>query len=106
MVRVRDRADLFNRSCRTAVEHGEFEMAWIAIVDPEENRFVPVAWAGHDEPAMSAIEGHFASTEGTLEGRTLAARAIREKAAVVATTWRMTKLLYFVRCTPSRVFAR
>jgi diguanylate cyclase (GGDEF)-like protein len=84
MVRVRDRADLFERSCRTAVEHGEFEMAWIAVVDPNESRIVPVAWAGHDEPAMSAIKAHFASSEGTLEGNTLAARAIKEKAAVIS----------------------
>ena len=84
MVRVRDRADLFNRSCQTAVEHGEFEMAWIAVIDPKENRIVPVAWAGHDEPVMSTIRGHFASSEGTLEGNTLAARAIRDKAAVIS----------------------
>jgi diguanylate cyclase (GGDEF)-like protein len=84
MVRVRDREDLFNRSCQTAVEHGEFEMAWIAVIDHKENRIVPVAWAGNDEPAMSAIKGHFASSEGTLEGKTLAARAIRNKVAAVA----------------------
>jgi diguanylate cyclase (GGDEF)-like protein len=84
MVRVRDRADLFNRSCRIAVEHGEFEMAWIAIVDPTENRIVPVAWAGRDEPVMSAIKAHFSSSEGTLEGNTLAARAAREKTAVIS----------------------
>ena len=84
MVRVRDRADLFNRACQTAVEHGEFEMAWIAMIDAHENRIVPVAWAGHDESSMSAIKAHFASSEGTLDGNTLAAKAIREKAAVVA----------------------
>ena len=84
MVRVRDRADLFNRSCKLAVEEGEFEMAWIAIVDNTQNRIVPVAWAGGDEQVRSAIEGHFASSEGTLAGRTLAARALREKAAVVS----------------------
>ena len=84
MVRVRDRADLFNRSCHTAVEHGEFEMAWIAVIDSNENRIVPVAWAGHDEPAMSAIKAHFSSSEGTLQGSTLAARAIREKAVAVS----------------------
>jgi diguanylate cyclase (GGDEF)-like protein len=95
MVRVRDRADLFNRSCQTAVEHGEFEMAWIAIVDPNENRIVPVAWAGLDEPVMSAIEGHFASSEGTLEGKTLAARAIREKAAAVSNDVRNDESLIF-----------
>ncbi len=84
MVRVHDRADLFNRACQTAVEHGEFEMAWIAVIDRNENRIVPVAWAGRDEPVMSVIKGHFASSEGTLEGKTLAARAIRTKAPVVS----------------------
>jgi diguanylate cyclase (GGDEF)-like protein len=84
MVRVRDRTDLFNRACRTAVEHGEFEMAWIAVLDPNESRIVPVAWAGHDEPVMSTIEAHFSSSEGTLEGNTMAARAIREKAAIIS----------------------
>jgi diguanylate cyclase (GGDEF)-like protein len=84
MVRVQDRGDLFNRACYTAVEHGEFEMAWIAVIDSSENRIVPVAWAGHDEPAMSVIKRHFASSEGTLQGKTLAARAIRDKTPVVS----------------------
>jgi diguanylate cyclase (GGDEF)-like protein len=84
MVRVRDRTDLFDRACRTAVEHGEFEMAWIAIIDPDENRIVPVAWAGHDEPVMSTIKAHFASNEGTLQGNTLAARVISEKTAIIS----------------------
>ena len=95
MVRVRDRADLFKRACRTAVEHGEFEMAWIAIVDPSENRIVPVAWAGTDEAAMSVIEGHFSSSDGTLEGKTLAAGAIRGRAAVVSNDVRHDESLIF-----------
>jgi diguanylate cyclase (GGDEF)-like protein len=84
MVRVGDRGDLFNRACQTAVEDGEFEMAWIAVIDPNTNRIVPVAWAGHDQPAMTVIKGHFASSEGTLAGNTLAARAIRDRAAAVS----------------------
>src|SRR5882757_1068570 len=95
MVRVRDRTDLFNRSCQTAVEHGEFEMAWIAVVDPNEKRIVPVAWAGRNEPVMSVIKGHFASSEGTLEGKTLAAKAIREKAAVVSNDVKTDQRLVF-----------
>ena len=95
MVRVRDRTDLFNRACQTAVEHGEFEMAWIAIVDPNENRIVPVAWAGRGEPVMSAIKGHFASNAGTLDGKTLAAEAIREKAAVVSNDVQTDERLVF-----------
>jgi diguanylate cyclase (GGDEF)-like protein len=97
MVRVRDRADLFNRSCRTAVEHGEFEMAWIAVVDPTANRIVPVAWAGRDEPVMSAIKGHFASSAGALEGKTLAAMAIREKTAVISNDVQTDERLVFGR---------
>ena len=95
MVRVRDRADLYNRACETAVEHGEFEMAWIAVIDRDENRIVPVAWAGHDEPVMSVIKGHFASSEGTLEGKTLAARAIREKAPIVSNDVQSDESLIF-----------
>jgi len=83
MVRVRDRAELFKRSCEIAVEDGEFEMAWIAIVN-NEKRIVPVAWAGVEGQVRPTIEGHFASSEGTLEGNTLAARALREKAAIVS----------------------
>ncbi|HEX3915054.1 MAG TPA: EAL domain-containing protein [Steroidobacteraceae bacterium] len=95
MVRVRDREDLFDRSCRTAVEHGEFEMAWIAVIDPNENRIVPVAWAGHDELAMAAIKAHLSSSAGTLEGKTLAARAIREKAAAVSNDVQHDDSLFF-----------
>ncbi|HZE42551.1 MAG TPA: EAL domain-containing protein [Steroidobacteraceae bacterium] len=97
MVRVRERGDLFNRACRTAVEHGEFEMAWIAIVDPGENRIVPVAWAGRGESIMAAIKSHFASSAGTLEGKTLAAHAIREKAAVVSNDVQTDERLVFGR---------
>jgi diguanylate cyclase (GGDEF)-like protein len=95
MVRVRDRADLFNRACQTAVEHGEFEMAWIAVIDHNANRIVPVAWAGDDEPAMSAIKLHFASSEGTLQGKTLAARAMRQKAPTVSNNVQSDESLNF-----------
>jgi diguanylate cyclase (GGDEF)-like protein len=97
MVRVGDRADLFNRSCQVAVEDGEFEMAWIAIVDRNEGRIVPVAWAGAEGSARSSIEGHFASSEGTLAGNTLAARAIREKAPVVSNDVQNDESLIFHR---------
>jgi diguanylate cyclase (GGDEF)-like protein len=83
-IRVRDREDLFSNACRIAVELGEFEMAWIAVVDPGETKIVPMAWAGLDEQAMAAIKDLFSTHEGTLQGKTLAARAIREKSAVVS----------------------
>ena len=95
VVRVRDRTDLFDRACRIAVEQGEFEMAWIAIIEPNGNRIVPVAWAGHDETVMSIITAHFSSNEGTLQGNTLAARVIREKAAIISNDVRTDPRLIF-----------
>jgi diguanylate cyclase (GGDEF)-like protein len=83
-IRVKDREDLFTNACRIAVELGEFEMAWIALVDRGETRIVPMGWAGLDEPAMAAIKDLFLTSEGTLEGRTLAAQAIRERTAIVS----------------------
>jgi diguanylate cyclase (GGDEF)-like protein len=94
-VRVRDRAELFNSSCSIAVEQGEFEMAWIALVEGHEERIVPVAWAGLDEPAMLAIKAHFLGDEGTVAGKTLAAQAIKEKAAVVSNDVRNDARLIF-----------
>ena len=82
-LRVRDRDDLFRSSCRIAVDQGEFKMAWIGVVDPGELKIVLAAWAGLDEQSVAAIKGFFSTGEVTLQGKTLAARAIREKAAVV-----------------------
>jgi diguanylate cyclase (GGDEF)-like protein len=84
MVRVRDRHELFSKSCRIAVEHGEFEMAWIGLVDRGEKKIVVTASAGLDEQSKATINGVFSRSEGTLHGKTLAARAIREKATVVS----------------------
>jgi diguanylate cyclase (GGDEF)-like protein len=95
MVRVSDRDELFSNSCRIAVEPGEFEMAWIGIVDHSESRIAPIAWAGHDEQAKAALQGHFSTSEGTLQGNTLAARAIREKVAVVSNDVRNDGSLVF-----------
>ena len=83
-VRVRDRDDLFTNACRIAVEHGEFALAWIGIIDRAEFRLVPTAWAGADEKTFGAIKTLFSTSDGSLLGQTMSARAVREKAAVVS----------------------
>jgi diguanylate cyclase (GGDEF)-like protein len=45
---------------------------------------VPLAWAGLDEQTIAAIRDLFLTEEGKLQGKTLAARAIREKVAIVS----------------------
>jgi diguanylate cyclase (GGDEF)-like protein len=93
-IKVRDRDDLFRNFCRIAVEQGEFLMAWIGVVD-RNNKIVPMASAGIDEQGMAAIKALFSGSEGALEGKTLAARTIREKIAVVANDVQNDRSLVF-----------
>ncbi|HEY6239648.1 MAG TPA: PAS domain S-box protein, partial [Burkholderiales bacterium] len=53
IVRVRDRRELFDETCRIAVEDGNFGMAWIGELDRTTLEVTPVAWKGMDESAVS-----------------------------------------------------
>ena len=75
-VRVHDRDALFKSSCQIAVEHGEFEMAWIGVIDRVAKKIVPLAWAGAEEQRMDVIRSFFASNGGDLDSDSMAARAI------------------------------
>ena len=94
-IRVRDRDDLFRNFCRIAVEQGQFLMAWIGVIDRADNKLVPMAWAGFDEPSMIAIRALFASSDGDLQGKTLVARTIREKTPVIVNDVQTDKNLVF-----------
>ncbi|MCM2339897.1 EAL domain-containing protein [Rhodoferax sp.] len=82
IVRVDDRDELFREACRIAVDAGGFRMALIAIVDRGTQLLTPIASAGKDEKLMNAIRGILASAVDA--PKTMSARAIREKRAVVA----------------------
>jgi diguanylate cyclase (GGDEF)-like protein/PAS domain S-box-containing protein len=82
IVRVRDRDELFNGACKLAVEAGGFLMSWIGIVDPGSTSILPIASAGRDERLMAALDSLLSSAERA--PGTLAARAVREKTAIVA----------------------
>jgi diguanylate cyclase (GGDEF)-like protein/PAS domain S-box-containing protein len=84
VVHARDRDELFSNACRIAVEQGEFDKAWVGIVDRTRSSIAPVASAGMDEDFLAAIEGLFASSAGALSGNTLTANAIRDKTTVIA----------------------
>jgi diguanylate cyclase (GGDEF)-like protein len=47
LMRVQDRAKLFEEACRIAVEHGRFRMAWIGLIEQDKPYAKPEAWAGH-----------------------------------------------------------
>jgi len=46
IVRALTREELFTEACRLAVTHGDFQLAWIGVLDAELGHLVPVAWAG------------------------------------------------------------
>jgi diguanylate cyclase (GGDEF)-like protein len=59
-------------------------MAWIGLVDRSETMMVPMASEGIDDATLVAIKDLFSSREGSLQGVTMVARAIRDKKAVVS----------------------
>ncbi len=81
---VHDRNVFFRGACRIAVEAGAFQMAWIAMVDREAVKIVPVASAGVDEALLTAIKNRFLLAGDGELGKSLAAQAILGKRTVVA----------------------
>ncbi len=80
IVRVKNRQDLFDEACRIAVEHGQFEIAWIGVLDPKTLEVSPVAFAGIDVSELLTAK---VNVRGDVpEGQGETGRAIREKRPV------------------------
>jgi diguanylate cyclase (GGDEF)-like protein/PAS domain S-box-containing protein len=90
IVRARDRDDLFREACQIAVEQGHFRMAWIGVVDRSAGKTVLVASAGVNDDWLTAIKDRYSHlvSEDPLLGDNMAARAMREKKAVVVNALR------------------
>jgi diguanylate cyclase (GGDEF)-like protein/PAS domain S-box-containing protein len=82
IVHVSNRDELFSEACRIATDDGGFRMAMITIVDRSTLNLVPVASAGKDAALLSTIKSILSSSESA--PKTMSARAIREKKAVVS----------------------
>lgn len=81
MVRASVRAELFAETCRIAVEHGNFRMAMICMVDPTSKAIVPVATSGKDDNLLLSVKQLLSSRDDA--PKTLVAGALREKRAIV-----------------------
>jgi PAS domain S-box-containing protein len=55
IVHVRDRETLFREICRVTVEHGQFRLAWIGLIDDATRQVVPVAIAGDDQGYLANV---------------------------------------------------
>ena len=57
MVRAADEDELFQEMCRVTVELGGYRMAWIGLVERDEECTVrPVAFAGHEAGYLSTVK--------------------------------------------------
>ncbi|MBI3067868.1 MAG: EAL domain-containing protein [Betaproteobacteria bacterium] len=77
IVRVRDRQELFDETCRIAVEHGKFGLAWVGKFDPATLDVTPIAHQGTGA-------GEFANTKTTARadvpsGHGVVGRAVRSR---------------------------
>ncbi len=80
IVRIRDRQELFDEACRIAVEHGNFGVAWIGLIEPATLEVTPVAWAGLGTEELKRIKAN-ARADSPL-GQGTIGRAIRERRPV------------------------
>jgi diguanylate cyclase (GGDEF)-like protein/PAS domain S-box-containing protein len=97
IVHVRVRDELFKEACRIAVEHGQFKMAWIGIVDRSAMKIVPIASAGAEPEFLALIKDRFSLREDAPLGNTMSARAVREKKAIVSNDIRDDPRVSFVK---------
>jgi len=82
IVHVKDRDQLFDGACQTAVKEAGFRAAILGIVDESVRKIFPVASAGEDQVVREATLSTL--TSGELDCDSLVARAIRTKQPVVS----------------------
>ncbi len=81
IVRVGDRQELFAEACRIAVEHGQFRMVWIGLLDPNGEDVTPVAKAGFEEGYLDQIL--LTARDDVPDSCPLEARALRGNVPII-----------------------
>ena len=76
IVRTTDAATLFKEVCRIAVELGEFKMAWIGMIDEQDQKVIPVMYAGEERGYLSSVKT--ITMADIAEGRGPVGSALRE----------------------------
>lgn len=76
IVKATDQAALFREACRIAVETGKFRMAWVGLIDVQNNSLLPVVHMGEADDYLSRIT--IANVEDQPEGRGPTGVALRE----------------------------
>ncbi|RFC35111.1 MAG: diguanylate cyclase (GGDEF) domain-containing protein [Candidatus Nitrotoga sp. SPKER] len=82
IIRVHDRQELFDEACHIAVEHGQFRMVWIGILDSKGSDLIPVATAGFEDGYLDHLK--LTADTDISNACILAGSALREKIPVVS----------------------
>ena len=97
IVRVHSRNELFEESCRIALELGKFKMAWIGLVDQAAMKIVPVTSVGAAEAFLDILKDSLSLNGDTLLERIMPVRAVREKTAIVSNDLRLETTSIYVQ---------
>jgi diguanylate cyclase (GGDEF)-like protein/PAS domain S-box-containing protein len=73
IIRIRNRAELFNEACRIAVEHGGFTVGWISVLDPATGMLAQIAGGSLTDHPSASDKPLWLKPAGT------AATALRER---------------------------
>ena len=76
IVRTTDEKTLFAEACHIAVNIGKFKMAWIGIIDEQNQKVVPLVFAGEERKYLTKIK--IISVNDVPEGRSPTGTAIRQ----------------------------
>jgi two-component system cell cycle sensor histidine kinase/response regulator CckA len=80
LVRIRDRALLFQECCRIAVEHGKFHMAWVGLLDESSGGVKVAANSAGSEDFLKEV---LATVDHSAEARSAIGTAVREQKLTV-----------------------
>jgi diguanylate cyclase (GGDEF)-like protein len=84
IVRATDRDELFREACRIAVEVGQFQLAWIGIVDRSAQQIIPVASAGIPIGFLDEGQDRLSLLDNEHSRYGPSASAVRERRAFVS----------------------
>ncbi len=81
VIRIHDRTELFDETCRIAIEYGKFHMACIGLLDESTKNVIPVSFAGVEEEYLTRIKKN--STDNVAEWYGPICTAVREERYVI-----------------------
>ena len=56
IVHARDKDSLFGEICHVAIDHGQFRMAWIGMIDENDEEVKPIVFAGEELGYLANLE--------------------------------------------------